>query len=361
MYLKDLTLFQFKNHAESNFTFNEKINCFVGNNGVGKTNILDAIHYLSFTKSYFNYMDSQNIQFNNDFFMIRGSFIKDENNDEIQCNFDNKAGKIIKINKKKYKKFSEHIGEYPVIIISPTDSNLILEGSEIRRKYLDSSISQYKKSYLQTLINYNKVLKQRNFLLKQFFERNYFDEITLERYDNEIIKYAEIIYEERKSFISKLSLVFNKYYSIISDGNEHVSLTYQSQLNEKNIDSLLKESINKDRLSQRTSTGIHKDDILFNMSEYQIKKIGSQGQQKTFLIALKLAQYDFISNKIGFKPIILLDDIFDKLDDLRVKQLMSFAKDGFFGQVFITDTHENRCKEILNSTEIDFNLININL
>ena len=360
MYLKNLTLFQFKNHSESDYIFNEKINCFVGNNGVGKTNILDAIHYLSFTKSYFNYIDSQNIQFKNDFFMIKGNFIKNENNEEIQCNFDNNSGKIIKKNKKKYKKFSEHIGQYPIIIISPTDSNLILEGSEIRRKYLDSSISQYKKGYLQTLINYNKVLKQRNFLLKQFFERNYFDEIILERYNNEMIKYAEIIYEERKSFINKLSLVFNKYYSIISDAQENVSITYHSQLNENNINTLLKNSLSKDRVSQRTSTGIHKDDIIFNMNEYPIKKIGSQGQQKSFLIALKLAQYDFISNKIGYKPIILLDDIFDKLDDKRVKQLVSFTKDGFFGQVFITDTHQKRCEDILNSTKVEFKLININ-
>ena len=359
MYLKELTLFQFKNHSESNFIFSDKINCFVGNNGVGKTNILDAIHYLSLTKSYFNYQDSQNVQFDNEFFMIKGNFSKNNNSDEIQCNYNNSSGKILKKNSKKYKKFSEHIGEYPIIIISPTDTNLILEGSEIRRKYIDSSISQYQKSYIQNLINYNKILKQRNFLLKQFFDRNYFDEITLERYDSELVKYGNFIYNERKSFINKLSQVFTKYYSIISGGNEQVSISYKSQLNEDKFESLLNNSLTKDRLSHHTSTGIHKDDILFNMNGYPIKKIGSQGQQKSFLIALKLAQFDFISDKIGYKPIILLDDIFDKLDDTRVKQLVSFTKDGFFGQVFITDTHKDRCKEIIESTGVEFKIISI--
>ena len=228
MYLKELSLFQFKNHSESSFHFNEKINCFVGNNGVGKTNILDAIHYLSLTKSYFNHIDSNNIQFENDFFMIKGNFSKDNEIDEIQCNYNSQSGKIVKKNQVKYKRFSEHIGDYPVIIISPTDSNLILEGSDTRRKYLDSSISLFQKSYLKNLINYNKVLKQRNSLLKQFSERNYFDEITLENFNNQLVLYGNEIHSQRQSFLELLTPVFNKYYQEISSASETVNLSYKN-------------------------------------------------------------------------------------------------------------------------------------
>ena len=359
MYLKELSLFQFKNHNESNFQFNEKINCFVGDNGAGKTNILDAIHYLSLTKSYFNHIDSNNIQFDHDFFMIKGIFNNNDSNDEILCNYQLNSGKILKKNQKRYKRFSDHIGSYPIIIISPTDSNLITEGSDTRRKYLDSSISQFHQTYLQNLINYNKVLKQRNSLLKQFSERNYFDPISLENYDNNLIKYGNEIHNLRKEFIEELTPVFNRYYKEISSNKENVSLDYKSQLNEKTFSILLKENLEKDKLSFYTSVGIHKDDIIFNMNNHSVKKIGSQGQQKSFLISLKLAQFDLITTKLGFKPILLLDDIFDKLDDNRVEQLISFTSKGSFSQVFITDTHEQRSKEILDKTCIDYEIFNI--
>ena len=359
MYLKELSLFQFKNHSESSFQFNENINCFVGNNGVGKTNILDAIHYLSLTKSYFNHIDSNNILFDHDFFMIKGIFNNNDSNDEILCNYSLNSGKILKKNQKKYKRFSDHIGSYPIIIISPTDSNLITEGSDTRRKYLDSSISQFHQTYLKNLINYNKVLKQRNSLLKQFAERNYFDPISLENYNNNLIKYGNEIYSLRKDFIEELTPVFNRYYKEISSNNENVSLEYKSQLNDNSFSSLLEQALEKDKLSFHTSVGIHKDDIIFNMNNYSVKKIGSQGQQKSFLISLKLAQFDFITTKLGFKPILLLDDIFDKLDDNRVEQLISFTSKGLFSQVFITDTHKQRSKEILEKTGIDYEIFNI--
>ena len=359
LYLKQLSLFQFKNHSKRSFTFNEKINCFVGNNGVGKTNILDAIHYLSLTKSYFNHIDAQNIQFGNQFFIVKGNFNNQDKDDEIQCNFNIGSGKIIKKNQKKYKRFSEHIGQYPIIIISPTDSNLILEGSEIRRKYLDSSISQFQKSYLRTLIDYNKVLKQRNSLLKQFTERNYFDSISLEIYNNKLITYGTEIYNQRQSFLKKLTPVFNKYYKEISSDNETVSLSYRSQLNNCNFLTLLNDSLDKDRISHHTSIGIHKDDIIFEMNDHSVKKIGSQGQQKSFLISLKLAQFEFITQKIGYKPILLLDDIFDKLDDNRVEKLIAFTSKGTFSQVFITDTNKQRSKDILDRTGIDFEIFKI--
>ena len=215
MHLKNLQLHQFKNHTESQFTFTNKVICFVGDNGAGKTNILDAIHYLSQTKSYFNHIDAQNIQFDENYFMLKGVFNKDHNDSEIQCNIIEGEGKSVQNNKKKYKRFSEHIGRFPIVIISPTDTNLILEGSGVRRKYVDSSIAQYKQSYLKTLINYKKTLKQRNVLLKQFSDRGYFDDITLNIYDKQLIELGKIIHKERADFLQVLTPVFTKYYTLI--------------------------------------------------------------------------------------------------------------------------------------------------
>ncbi len=359
MFLKNLQLHQFKNHNESKFTFTKPVNCFVGDNGAGKTNILDAIHYLSQTKSYFNHIDSQNIQFKEVYFMLKGTFDKDGHTSEIQCNLKEGEGKSIQKNQKKYTRFSEHIGQFPIIIISPTDTNLILEDSEVRRKYLDSSIAQYKQSYLQVLIQYNKALKQRNSLLKQFFEKGYYDEITIEIYDNQLIEHGNVIYRERKEFLKQLTPVFNKYYSQISDGSEMVSIEYKSQLHDGDFRALLLESKINDRISKTTKVGTHKDDIVFKMNDYPIKKIGSQGQQKSFLIALKLAQFDFIKNQIGFKPILLLDDIFDKLDDHRILKLIGFVNKDVFGQVFITDTHAERSIEILEKAGINYSIYTI--
>ena len=359
MELKSLQLNQFKNHKQNSFTFNEQVNCFVGNNGAGKTNILDAIHYLCQTKSYFNRIDAQNIQFGANYFMLKGIFINGEVTDEIQCNLKEGEGKVVKCNSKKYKRFSDHIGKFPIVIISPTDTNLILEASEVRRRYVDSSIAQYKQSYLKTLINYNKTLKQRNSLLKQFSDRGYFDDITLDIYDKQLIELGVIIHKERTNFLEALTPVFAKYYSEISDCKERVSLLYKSQLNEGNIEALLKESLLKDRASNHTAVGIHKDDVLFEMNDRPIKKNGSQGQQKSFLIALKLAQFDFIKEQLGFKPILLLDDIFDKLDDNRVLQLISFVNKGFFGQVFITDTHAERSEAILTKAKIPYSIFSV--
>lgn len=359
MFLKNLQLHQFKNHSESKFTFTKPVNCFVGSNGAGKTNILDAIHYLSQTKSYFNHIDSQNIQFKQAYFMLKGTFDKDGSTSEIQCNLKEGEAKSVQKNNKKYIRFSEHIGQFPVIIISPTDTNLILEESEVRRKYLDSSIAQYKQSYLQVLIQYNKALKQRNALLKQFNDKGYYDAITLEIYDKQLIEHGNIIHRERKEFLKQLTPVFNKYYSEISAGNEVVDLEYKSQLNDDDFSALLLASNSKDRISKTTQVGTHKDDIFFKMNAHSIKKIGSQGQQKSFLIALKLAQFDFIKKQLGFKPILLLDDIFDKLDDHRILKLISFVNKNVFGQVFITDTHAERSAAILTKAGITYSIYTI--
>ena len=359
MFLKDLQIHQFKNHSDSRFTFTKPVICFVGNNGAGKTNILDAIHYLSQTKSYFNHIDSQNIKFNEDYFILKGTFDKDGRTSKIQCNLKEGEGKNVKKDNKKYSKFSEHIGQFPIIIISPTDTNLIIENSDVRRKYLDSSIAQYKRSYLQVLIQYNKTLKQRNTLLKQFSEKEYFDDIALEIYDRQLIEHGNVIHQERKRFLKQLTPVFNRYYSEISKNNESVNLEYKSQLINSDFKQLILENRMQDRISKTTQIGIHKDDIIFKMDTHSIKKIGSQGQQKSFLIALKLAQFDFIKEQIGFKPILLLDDIFDKLDDHRILKLISFVNKDIFGQVFITDTHAERSAAILTEAGISYSIYTI--
>ena len=360
MFLKKLHLSQFKNHKQSLFNFKEQITCFTGNNGAGKTNILDAIHYLSQTKSYFNYKDAQNINFKDKYFMIKGIFSSGNQENEIQCNFSLEKGKSIHHDKIKYKRFSNHFGKFPVIIISPTDNNLIIEGSEIRRKYLDTCIAQYKPNYLTTLIKYNKILKQRNKLLKQFSEKNYFDQITIDSYDEKMIEFGQFIYNSRVEFLKELQPVFNKYYHNISGGNENVNINFISQLKDNSYLALLKKSINQDRVSRYTQKGIHKDDMIFEMDNHPIKKIGSQGQQKSFLISLKLAQFEFIKEKKGFKPILLLDDIFDKLDDNRVLKLMELVNQKVFGQVFITDTHKDRTKTILKRAKLNYHIFSIN-
>ena len=269
MYLKNLTLSNFKNHKESHFQFEKNIICFVGDNGAGKTNILDAIHYLSLSKSYFNKVDAQNINFDESFFLLKGVFANEEET-EIQCSLQIGEQKQLKSNGKKYKRFSDHIGKFPIVVISPTDSNIILDGSEVRRRYIDSSIAQYNKQYLKNLIAYNKALKQRNALLKKFAEQQYFDKLSLDIFDDQLIKYGTVVFNDRTEFLKDLKVEFNKYYAKISTQNEQVAISYQSQLKEKDFKKNLEASLEKDRLNQYTNVGIHKDDIIFEMDGYPI-------------------------------------------------------------------------------------------
>ena len=344
---------------DSQWEFNSSVNCFVGDNGSGKTNILDAIHYLSLTKSYFNSNDSTSINYNSEFFTIKGMFEKQESFSDIVCNVKEGSPKSVKNNDKKYKRFSDHIGSYPVVFISPTDSNLIYDNSDTRRKYIDSGISQFNIVYLKNLISYNKTLKQRNKLLKHFANTNSFDEFTLSTYNELLVKYGNAIYNDRNEYLKRLIPVFQQYYNEISGGAEMVSVEYKSQLDHDGFLKQLEESLENDRRSTRTNVGIHKDDLVFTLDEYPIKKHGSQGQQKSFLISLKLAQFEFMKLEIGLNPILLLDDIFDKLDDKRVECLVSFVKKGKFNQVFITDTNRERSEDILKKTDSDYTIFNI--
>jgi DNA replication and repair protein RecF len=365
MYLKEISLINYKNFSSKSLEFDEKINCFVGNNGVGKTNILDAIYYLSYTKGYFNSVASQNIRHGEEFFVIDGRYIKDEREEIINCSLKRGLKKVVKRNGKEYEKLSEHIGLLPLVIISPADSNLIAEGSELRRKFMDSIISLNDKDYLHCLLKYNKVLLQRNSLLKYFAANNTFDALNIEIYNNELIKYGTELYDKRKIFIEEFAPIFlGRYEHIIArsdNGNfsEEVSLLYKSQLDNISFGELLSENIDRDRALQFTSVGTHKDDLSFKLNKYSIKKTGSQGQQKSFLIALKLAQFEFIKKHSDLKPLLLLDDIFDKLDDRRVGQLLDLVNNENFGQIFISDTHVNRTEELIKRTEQSYKLFEL--
>ncbi len=356
MILKSLSLLNYKNFESKSFNFDTKINCFVGNNGVGKTNVLDAIYHLSFGKSYFNPVASQNIKHNEPFFVINGDYLKTEIEEKIVISLKRGQKKVIKRNNKIYDKFSDHIGFIPLVIISPADRDLIIEGSDKRRKFIDSVISQGDKDYLQLLIKYNRTLAQRNSLLKYFAINNTFNNDTLSVYNEQLSDYGLKIFEKRKFFLEIFIPIFKIRYEAISGDNEIVNLEYKSDLFDSDLNLLLAKVINKDKLLQYTSVGIHKDDLLFNINAYPIKKFGSQGQQKSFLIALKLAQFDFIKKQSGNNPILLLDDIFDKLDEQRVSHIIKLVNDENFGQLFISDTHpertENAIKQVHQSYEI---------
>lgn len=360
MFLSKLTLINFKNYSEAGLSFSDKLNCFIGDNGVGKTNILDAIHYLSFCKSYFNSIDTQNILHDEPFFSIHGFYNKNGNKtDKISCVQKRGQRKLFKLNNKEYDRLADHIGMFPLVMTSPSDINLIHGGSDERRKYLDSVISQFDKLYLDDLINYNKVLYQRNSLLRIFAEKHSFDKTSLDIWDEQMVRLGNIINKKREDFFEKLNPIFQQYFKFISGGREKVNLVYESQLYQGDFSELLQDALKKDRIMRYSTVGIHKDDLKFNIGDYPIKKFGSQGQQKSFLIAIKLAQFEYTKTMKGFKPVLLFDDIFDKLDDFRVKHLIELVGNDNFGQVFITDTQKERIARIFTSVNVDHKIFRI--
>ena len=359
MILKTLSLLNYKNFDSKNFTFDSKINCFVGANGIGKTNVLDAIYHLSFGKSYFNPVATQNIKHNEEFFVVDGEYDKDDKSEKIIVSLKRGNKKIIKRNAKAYEKFSDHIGFLPLVIISPADRDLIVEGSDVRRKFMDGVISQSDKNYLNHLIKYNKVLAQRNSLLKYFAVNNTFNADTLEIYNNQLSDFGSEIFKKRNEFLKEFIPIFIERYNSISNNNEAVNLEYKSDLFDNDLNTLLEQNLNKDKALQYTSVGIHKDDLVLKIEDYPIKKFGSQGQQKSFLVALKLAQFDFIKAHSGVNPILLLDDIFDKLDENRVAQLIKLVDDENFGQLFISDTHADRTENVVKSIHQSYKIFKL--
>lgn len=361
MYIKHLTLSNFKSYEEGDFEFCENVNGIVGENGCGKTNLMDAIHYLCFCKSFFSSQDQYSVRFGSDFFAVYGDFYsyQQQNSTRIGCNYKLNGRKSMKANKKEYQRFSDHIGLYPLVMVSPYDSDIINEGSETRRKFFDLIISQFDKEYLQQLIAYQKVVQQRNGLLKNFLETNSFQRDLLEVFDNQLIPLGNYIYEKRKEFVENVMPVFMQHYNYLAQGLEQVSIIYESGLDEKRFEEGLIQHEMADRKSGYTNFGVHKDDYRFLIDERSVKRFGSQGQQKSFALALKLSQFDYIYGRKGIKPILLLDDIFDKLDKKRTAQLLDLVGQEHFGQVFITDTDEVRVENILSHRNIEHKIFPI--
>ena len=359
MHLQELKLYNFKNFEDQSFDFEDKINCFVGDNGVGKTNILDAIYFLALGKSYFNNNIRQIIRFDESAFSIKGTFDINDKTEIIQVSYQIDKKKIIKRNNKTYERLADHIGLIPLVMISPYDRDLISERGETRRRFIDKIISQADAGYLSALINYQKVLAQRNRLLKYFAANHKFDTNTLQIYNEQLHQYGTLIYNKRQRFIKEFARFLKEKYAVLSQDKEQVNISYFSELEIKPLQDLLAENIQKDRLLQHTSKGIHRDDFLFEINEKPIKKFGSQGQQKSFLIALRLAEFEFLKQKSQQIPILLFDDIFDKLDEKRVTQMVKMVNDKTFGQIFITDTHVERTKNLVQNIHQNFKIFEI--
>lgn len=351
MRLQSLHLINFKNYSEVKVDLSSKINVLVGKNGGGKTNLLDAIYYLSITKSAFS-TDNFSVRQGQSFFVIKGVFSKGNDLQELTCSVQAGVKKVFREGLHEYQKLSDHIGKYPVVLIAPDDTELVKEGSEPRRKFFDSIISQLDHAYLEALIQYNYALKQRNSLLRIFADTNTFDEIALESYDQVLVKNGDLIFRRRKDFITEFFPVFQRFYTFIVAG-ENASLEYKTDLEKTGFKNALKAGRQRDLLLQRTNFGIHRDDYNFILGGSDLKRLGSQGQQKSFIIALKLAQFDILKRHKKFKPILLLDDIFDKLDDVRIARLLELIQKDELGQLFITDARPERSAGLFRSVNLE--------
>jgi DNA replication and repair protein RecF len=348
MRLNSLSILNYKNIREAELVFSPKINCFIGNNGMGKTNILDAIYFLSFCKSHSNSIDSQNITHGLEFFLLQGKYTLGDNTEDIYCGMKLRQKKQFKRNKKEYERLSDHIGLLPLVLVSPDDMVLISEGSDERRKFVDGVISQYNNTYLNQLLQYNNALKQRNALLKS---ESKIDDSLLDIWEDQMALYGNYIHEQRKKFIDEFVPIFQNFYSYISGGNEQISLSYKSQHENRDIKDSMVSTRERDFLIGYSTQGVHKDELEMLLDDYPIKRVGSQGQNKTYLISLKLAQFDFLKRTHNLSPLLLLDDIFDKLDSIRVKKIVELVSGDTFGQIFITDTNREHLDLILQQLE----------
>jgi len=360
MHIEKLSLINFKNYEEVMLNFSEKINCIVGKNGSGKTNLLDAIYYLSTSKSALNKIDNQNIRFGEPFFSIVGSFRDNEDSYKVDCALKEGTKKRFRVNGVEYEKLREHIGRFPTVFITPNDTDIVREGSEIRRKFFDQVICQMDRKYLDDLLAYNHYLKQRNSLLKKFGETNTLDKAQLEPYDVKLIQLSKNIESVRKQFMKPFNEYFLKVYHQLAEKKEEVSIEYEANSKGQDYADRFRASLNRDLMLQRSNVGIHKDDFRFVINSQPLKRFGSQGQQKSFVIALKLAQYEVLKDLKSFKPILLLDDIFDKLDSDRILQMINIVNSEQFGQVFITDAREERTKELFGDAKLSCKFILVN-
>ena len=358
--LKNISILNYKNISEAKLDFSKKFNCFIGNNGEGKTNLLDAVYYLSFCHSMFSNVDSLLMKHDTDFFMIQGEYLHDdgETMEEIFASMKRGSKKQFKRSKKNYKRLSEHIGIVPLIIVSPDDATLISGGSEERRKLLDIVISQYDNSYINALNRYNKALQQRNALLKM--EDVEPDPTLMDLWEEEMAREGEYIYEQRNKFVEQFIPVFNRVYQSISGNKEEVTLRYISHCQRGPLLDVIRRDRMKDRAVGYSLHGIHRDDLEMMIDGYPMKREGSQGQNKTYVISLKLAQFDFLSKTTNATtPLLLLDDIFDKLDALRVKSIVELVSSDTYGQIFITDTNRGHLDQILSHSDAEYKIFHV--
>lgn len=359
MFLKKLSVLNFKNLNQAELSFGPRINCFVGGNGAGKTNVIDAIYYLSMCKSSLSMTDAQSVRHGSDFFVLDGEYHTSANKREgVVCTFKKGGGKVLKRNGKEYDKLSDHVGLVPVVIVSPADTALVNDAAEERRRYLNSFISQLDRQYLASLIRYNHLLAERNRLLKQFDGARAAGEI-MDILDMQMAQEGSVVHRKRGEVIERMVPLVADYYRILSDDSEKIELIYHSELNDRPFAELLGSARERDRVNQFTTCGIHRDDMRMRIGGYPLRKYGSQGQQKSFLIALKLAQYSIVAEHRGEKPILLLDDLFDKLDMDRVERLIGLVSREDFGQIFITDCNKVRLEGILGRSGEQYTLFNV--
>jgi len=346
MYLKKISITNFKNIPEAQICFSPKINCITGINGSGKTNLLDAVYYLSMTKSFFSGLDLYTIRYSTQMATLHAEYVKEDGTEEnISLSLDIEGEKHIKRNSKSYNRLSDHVGLIPIVMVSPADTCLINESGEERRKFLNAILSQLDREYLRRLQNYNQLLNQRNRLLKG----TYISDELLSTFSEQLSSNASYIYKARREFCDKLLPLVADYYKMLSGGREDVDIEYKSDLETAPLADLLEQNIQKDKAFKYTTTGIQRDDLLFLMNGFPIRRCGSQGQQKSFLISLKLAQFSIMKEIHSVPPVLLLDDVFDKLDMQRVEYLLRLVASDFFGQIFITDSSKVRISTILES------------
>ena len=357
--LSKIALTHFKNYEFVSFDFTARVTGICGLNGMGKTNLLDAIYYCCFTKSYFTSSDQMNVGFGKDGFRLEGSFANSNEGLKVVCINRGTGKKEFYLNDVQYEKLSRHIGLLPTVMIAPDDIEIITGGSEERRKLIDAIICQLDAEYLQQLMIYNKVLQQRNSLLKQFAERGSNDETLLQILDGQLISPGNYVFEKRKIFTQQLIPLVQNFYRQIAENDEQVRISYESKLAQQPFEKLLLQNRDRDRYLQRTNAGVHKDDLLFELNGQPFKSIASQGQRKSLLFAIKLAEYEVMRLGKGFAPLLLLDDVFEKLDDNRMKNLLNWVCNQNEGQVFITDTHRERLEKAFEQLKVDGQIIEL--
>lgn len=355
MWLKRLSLINFKNIRQADIDLSERFNCFVGDNGAGKTNVLDAVYYLSMSKSAFTMTDGQSVSHGEDFFVAEGTYVAEsERQESVNCTFSRKGGKILKRNGKEYDRLADHVGSFPLVIVSPRDTELIMDAADERRRYLNGFISQLDRSYLASMMRYNAVLAERNRFLKGSS-----DEQMLLIYDMQLAEHGTKVYERRGAVVEQMRSLVEEYYRYLSEDKETVEVVYRSELEQMPLSELLLRSRERDIINQFTCSGVHRDDLIFKIGGYPLRKYGSQGQQKSFLMALKLAQFRMLAEHTQERPILLLDDLFDKLDIGRVQRLLSLVSAEEFGQIFITDCNKLRLEDTLLSAGVEYKLFKV--